>query len=370
MSALTGQAPINLGPLTTTFTPPPECTVAVGADRGFLGIGAGPSDVAWLGQSCSRGKPSDATTCWPPTSRGAEEGSRPLQGWGFYSPGIHCPAGYATACSATGGGRSGWPVQFQLRDGETAVGCCPSGYGCANIDGQTCTMIATSTAVPTVTCDGTRSGDFAFLTVPDEEASITALSLFAPMIQVNWQSSDRPESTSGGRSARPTRANTDDPPLTSTGTQTIDIGEGSDSDTLVIDDDPQTTATGTLDLVGGAATATGSLDQKEETSDGEGLSSGARVGLAVAGSSIVVVILVCAMFYCWRRRKNQQEEQEMDRLYGLKHASGLPSDPTTSQDIPGWYRGQRLMTPTHDPFQNPPREPQMPASPYYRGYGP
>lgn len=232
-------------------------------------------------------------------------------------------------------------------------------------------MIATSTAVPTVTCDGTRSGDFAFLTVPDEEDSITAFSLFAPMFQINWRSSDRPESTSTGQSARPTRTSTSDPPLTTGETQTIDIGEGSASasETLEIDDDPQITSTGTLDLTGGAATTTGAPNQ-EEASDGEGLSSGAKVGLAVAGSAIVVVVLVCAMFYCWRRRKNQQEEQELDRLYGMKHAPGSTNNLTASQDIPGWYRGQRLMTPTHDPFQHPLREPQMPASPYYRGYGP
>lgn len=129
-TVLIGQAPTNLGPLTTTFTPPPECTVAVGAASNgladFFGVG-GAKDIAYLGQGCSRGKAFDATTCWPGTSKGAEERDAPLSGWGFYSPGLHCPVGYATACSATGGsgGGSGWPVQFKLRDGETAVGCCP-----------------------------------------------------------------------------------------------------------------------------------------------------------------------------------------------------------------------------------------------------
>lgn len=129
-TALTGQAATVLGPLTTTFTPPAECTVAVGGGRGgFLGglFGGQEKDVAYLGQLCSRNRAADATTCWPPTSDGAEEKSAPLSGWGFYSPGLHCPAGYATACSATGGsgGKSDWPVQFRLGDGETAVGCCP-----------------------------------------------------------------------------------------------------------------------------------------------------------------------------------------------------------------------------------------------------
>jgi hypothetical protein len=128
-TVLIGQAPINLGPLTTTFTPPAACTVAVGAERGAVGglLGGGDKDVAWLGKACSRGKPVDDPSCWPETSKGAEAREAPLHGWGFYSPGLHCPVGYATACSATGGsgGGSGWPVQFKLRDGETAAGCCP-----------------------------------------------------------------------------------------------------------------------------------------------------------------------------------------------------------------------------------------------------
>ncbi len=128
-TVLIGQAPTNLGPLTTTFTLPPACTVAVGEARGLLDglLGGSVKDAAFLGQGCAAGKAIDATSCWPETSKGAEDKKAPLQGWGFYSPGLHCPIGYATACSATGGsgGGSGWPVQFKLRDGETAVGCCP-----------------------------------------------------------------------------------------------------------------------------------------------------------------------------------------------------------------------------------------------------
>ncbi len=130
-AAIVGQAPTNLGPLTTTFTPPPACTVAIGAvDGGLLGLGllgASVENVAFLGQSCSAGNAADATSCWPPTSKGVKAPAGSLAGWGFYSPGLNCPAGYASACSATGGsgGGSNWPVQFKLLDGETAVGCCP-----------------------------------------------------------------------------------------------------------------------------------------------------------------------------------------------------------------------------------------------------
>ncbi len=64
-------------------------------------------------------------------------------------------------------------------------------------------MIATSTTVPTVTCDGSKSGAFAFQTIPDAKASITAFSLFAPMIQINFQSSDKAQPTSPPSSSLP-----------------------------------------------------------------------------------------------------------------------------------------------------------------------
>lgn len=121
-SAITGQARTILGPLTTTFTQPPSCTVAVAAQdgNGLLGF---------LAHTCALPQENrlglDDTSCWPSTSSGAATPTVPLQGWGFYSPGTICPTGYASACSATGGGSSGWPVQFKLQQGETAVGCCP-----------------------------------------------------------------------------------------------------------------------------------------------------------------------------------------------------------------------------------------------------
>lgn len=129
LSALTGQAPTNLGPLTAKFTPPPECTVAVAACK--------TCDSAILSQGCDAASgPVDATSCWPPTSSGAPKASGSLHGWGYYSPGISCPVGYASACTATAGGDNEWPVQFQLGDAETAVGCCPR-YEVSNRYGRT-----------------------------------------------------------------------------------------------------------------------------------------------------------------------------------------------------------------------------------------
>lgn len=81
-----------------------------------------------MGVDQNQNKIEDAITCWPPTSKGAPTPIVSPGGWegyGFYSPGLVCPAGYTSACTATEGGHSDWDVQFSMTQGETAVGCCP-----------------------------------------------------------------------------------------------------------------------------------------------------------------------------------------------------------------------------------------------------
>jgi len=123
--AVTNQPQTNLGPLTTTFNPPILCGVFI---EGCLDCGYG-----WQAQTCyattfgsytSYGVRDDPN-CWPPRTTGISTPDGPLYGWGFYSPGLVCPMGLTRACSATGGGSSGWPLQFSLLEQETAVGCCP-----------------------------------------------------------------------------------------------------------------------------------------------------------------------------------------------------------------------------------------------------
>jgi hypothetical protein len=117
-AALVGQVGANLGPLTTTFAPPAACSTAVAA--------CATCASALLGQSCNAaGVPVDAASCWPSITAAVASPSAPFHGLGFYSPGVACPNGYASACSATAGASSGWPVQFNLAASETAVGCCP-----------------------------------------------------------------------------------------------------------------------------------------------------------------------------------------------------------------------------------------------------
>jgi hypothetical protein len=132
---LTGASRTILGPLTTTFTPAPACTELI-ANPSFSTF-----DVAdlWAAQTCfksgTKSGLKDNVDCWPPRTAGVSTPGPPVSAWGFYSPGLACPAGYSAACSATGaggsntwpvGGGPNWPVQFNLLSEETAVGCCPT----------------------------------------------------------------------------------------------------------------------------------------------------------------------------------------------------------------------------------------------------
>lgn len=119
---ITGQARTNLGPLTSTFTQPPECTTAIAEASGGVVLGR-------LAQVCGAETGVVDTSCWPSTGGGVSHPSTDSFGWGFYSPGVVCPAGHTSACSATGGPhsivKSDWPLQYTLSASETAVGCCP-----------------------------------------------------------------------------------------------------------------------------------------------------------------------------------------------------------------------------------------------------
>lgn len=122
-----------IGPLTTTFTPPAECTT-IGAFRSGRGVAS-----FYRSAGCSNSALIDATTCLPPASSPLPSSvlntDANLNGLGIYSPGLACPAGYVTACKQQMDARgsdvppqdaSSTKFQFPLIPNETAVGCCPS----------------------------------------------------------------------------------------------------------------------------------------------------------------------------------------------------------------------------------------------------
>lgn len=108
-----------LGPLTTTWTAPESCS--------WFYPACVDCDNAYAGQRCEASGGNamvDDIRCWPPATVIAAP-TPPLRGWGYYSPGIVCPDMHTAACTAVSGGKSDWEVEFRLKAGETAVGCCP-----------------------------------------------------------------------------------------------------------------------------------------------------------------------------------------------------------------------------------------------------
>jgi len=129
-SISTGLPRTILGPLETTYSLPSACGIAVQlcstCSQGFQGQTCFSFSTDTFYDPTGAGL-ADNTNCWPPRASFVNTPPAPLRGWGFYSPGLACPAGLTSACSATGGagGSSSWPVQYGLLDQETAVGCCP-----------------------------------------------------------------------------------------------------------------------------------------------------------------------------------------------------------------------------------------------------
>ncbi|PMD22647.1 hypothetical protein NA56DRAFT_93305 [Hyaloscypha hepaticicola] len=281
---MAGTGPTNqlrtiLGPLTTTYTPPLSCTVHVQA-------GGPTNNQAWQAQSCSgANENSDNPACWPPATVTAPSPVGTLATWGFYSPGLVCPIGMTTACYATGGGSSGWQVEFSLLPQETAVGCCPTSFSCSNFDAQTCIWVATSTTISVVTCQSGTSGNLEYVTVPatTSNVAVSEYILFAPLIQMNWQSTDRPSSS-------PTST------PTSSGTS------------------------GTL------PTAT--------SPPSSGLTPGAKAGIGV-GVTLGALAVVALIFLYWKRRnaRSRTDVQPVYELAGKKNGLHADSELQTGREF-------------------------------------
>jgi len=201
------QSGTNLGPLTTTWTPPAGCSVLIEAvaDTATVAIWA----QAWQAQSCQSlvaptfVEVADNPNCWPPRDPSLSGYTTPLSlnGWGYYSPGYDCPVGYTTACvagatsTAAVGTVDVFGFQFELSDGEMAVGCCPTGgYQCAielTGDAQSCLLIATTGTFTAARCIFGTTASQTVWTLPtapliDQADKIAeTVSLWAPLFQLN-----------------------------------------------------------------------------------------------------------------------------------------------------------------------------------------
>lgn len=311
MSAITSRPRVILGPLLTTFIPPPQCTVGVGI--------CSTCNVVFLGQTCAPSGAQDGTTCWPPTTSGALAPQPTLQGWGFYSPGIACPSGYTSRCSAVADSdrEPGWKLQFLQEPGETAVGCCPSGFGCHNQNGQTCIAIARTTTMGTVTCRSGRSEGLEFATVPNVAAGVSSLNIFAPMIQIAWRAEDRPPGESGTSSSRTTRSGS------AGATPGVVGGGGGDQDDRV-GDLPSNNSGGAVPSGSGIPSS---------SSSGGGLSTPAIIGISVGVTIVVLGAILGAAFVWWKKRRRVLTSE----LHGTSSYQPMPGSDVGSGET--WKYG-------------------------------
>ncbi|KAI1367069.1 hypothetical protein F5Y08DRAFT_299329 [Xylaria arbuscula] len=200
----------NLGPLTTPFAVPAHCTVAVWQ--------CSTCGIFWQAQTCSDNSfnsqgVQDDPQCWPPRANDIDISTGvAVGGWGIYSPGTSCPTGYATSCVATGSIDGGFPFQFEVLESETAIGCCPTGFQCVYTPGsdnaQTCYSVARTGSFPVVGCSSGTSNDFHYHHVPvtvtvtetvqsfsvefesESISYIDAVTVYAPLFQIHYQSTD------------------------------------------------------------------------------------------------------------------------------------------------------------------------------------
>ncbi|KAF2005466.1 hypothetical protein P154DRAFT_571193 [Amniculicola lignicola CBS 123094] len=191
-----------LGPLTTVFEPLPHCS------RLHI-ICPTCATSGYRAQKCKQPGPGeeDDLACWPGPAKYPTP-LWPFKGLGFYSPGLLCPKGYTSACSAAsteqGKGTVGsiatpasFPLgqfQFPLIAGEMAIGCCPTGFTCSfRNEYQTCHQAVSSTTISIVTCDTTKTVFLNNFQVPFtvDDQLVTTLHMKAPMVQINWQLSDK-----------------------------------------------------------------------------------------------------------------------------------------------------------------------------------
>ena len=126
---------IKLGPLTTTFTPPPECSTAFLYYDSVLGVNG------YWGESCVSDDVKAAavtgvyaSSCYPEGWAGpfaTNYRGHPDQ-LAVFSPGLHCPRGWTSACSVERQTEDDGPTDTQsafwsvLDAGETGIGCCPT----------------------------------------------------------------------------------------------------------------------------------------------------------------------------------------------------------------------------------------------------
>ncbi|KAI1210775.1 uncharacterized protein F4807DRAFT_422591 [Annulohypoxylon truncatum] len=242
----------NLGPLTTTFTPAPECTEVI---SGIIYTQTGTDGNTTTHKYHSLG-PADTSECYP----------SPFQiTSAYYSPG-RCPSGWSSVCGSV-----------YIASGtitETTATCCPPGYACmqaADVTDSWSTLSCTRAIESMVN-----------VTVPDDSHQyyrVTQLShvlVNAAAITARWQQTDFVASETD-TSTTPTTS------ITSTTSEATSFS---------------------------SAFPTPSSSDTPSTSEDTGLSSNAQIGIGVgAGLGSLLLILIGAVLgigIWWSRKRTKK----------------------------------------------------------------
>ncbi|KAI2471540.1 hypothetical protein F4781DRAFT_386588 [Annulohypoxylon bovei var. microspora] len=241
---------MSLGPLTTSFTPPADCT----ASSALYWVSTA-STFYWL-----HGRPGQSS-CFP-------DNYSPYQNQ-YYSPGV-CPVGYTRGCESVSTGND--------NSATTHATCCPQGnYVCASTSssysypwGPTLgcmSVYRVDTQTSFTTIDGTINGDETAGAVTSIRAPGTIMA-YGVVIQNG--------------------------PTTATTT------------TSTTASDSQTSTTSSI------ASETASSTAAAAQSTSHGLSSGAAAGVGVGTAIGVMAIggIILWMFWSRRRKREQQQQQQ------------------------------------------------------------
>ncbi|KAK4098438.1 hypothetical protein N658DRAFT_509604 [Parathielavia hyrcaniae] len=270
----------NLGPLTTTFTPPGSCAVpeirSSGLHPGFYVMR--PGSLCELVAS-DRRTVLPAVSCFPsPLGSFFRDGIRSTQP--VFSPGSVCPAGYVAACTESRANPTEEPpalvknpdtdLRNLLFEGETATVCCPSGFDCAPAFGFGCIMMDRGTpgqVIAGYSYDSNCATLATIAIVPAMYVPDDGIVGFARRIVLV----NRGSPSTGGAAQPPPG-----PTVRSHSTQSTTSSAGSD----------------------GPENITGDVSG--------GLTTSAKIGIGVAVPFVVILITAAFVFVFWARRKPSQ----------------------------------------------------------------
>ncbi|KAI0133417.1 hypothetical protein F4776DRAFT_135439 [Hypoxylon sp. NC0597] len=249
---------MSLGPLTTSFTPPADCT----ASSALYWVNTA-STFYWL-----HGRPGQSS-CFP-------DNYSPYQNQ-YYSPGI-CPAGYTRACeSASWGGDN---------IATTRATCCPEGnYICAS-----------------------TSSSYSYPWGP----TLGCMSVYRVDMETSFTTIDG--TLNGGENAGSPRS------LRAPGTImaygiVIQNTATSTGDGAIVTTSESTSNPGVASETAPTASVTGDA-QSNNSSGSSGLSSGAAAGIGVATSFGIMAIGGAILWMFWLRRRKRKQEMAAEHGRG------------------------------------------------------